>query len=112
VSCKEALAVERSEVADLKKSLSKEKESHALTKKENIALFEKYCVLNKKHKEKELQYDLLRESHSQLSSAKNISIFSNNEGCGKCYNFDLNMYSTNLANMEVMRKEITRLNDC
>ena len=46
-------------MADLKKSLSKEKESHALTKKENISLFEKYCVLDKKHKEKELQYDLL-----------------------------------------------------
>ena len=110
VSCKEALAVERSEVADLKKSLSKEKESHALTKKKNIALKEKYCVLDKKHKEKELQYDL-RESHSQLSSVKNISNFSSNEGCGKCYSLDLKMYSTNLANVEVMRKQITRLND-
>ena len=28
----------------------------------------------------------------------------------KCYNLDLNVYSTNLANLEVMKKEIARLN--
>jgi hypothetical protein len=35
---------------------------------------------------------------------------STSQGCGKCYNLDLNVYSTNLANMEVMKKEIARLN--
>jgi len=33
------------------------------------------------------------------------------QGCGKCYNLDLNVYFTNLINMEAMRKEITRLNE-
>jgi hypothetical protein len=28
----------------------------------------------------------------------------------KCYNLDLNLYSTNLANMEAIKKEIARLN--
>jgi chromosome segregation ATPase len=67
VSCKEALAVERSEVADLKKSLSKEKENHALTKKENIALLEKYCALDKKHKERSCNMTFFeRATHSSL----------------------------------------------
>jgi uncharacterized small protein (DUF1192 family) len=28
----------------------------------------------------------------------------------KCYNLNLNLYSTNLANMEAMKREIARLN--
>jgi hypothetical protein len=111
VSNKEALALERSEVASLHKAFAKEQESHALTKKANIALDKKYCSLDEKHKELELQYSLLRESNSQPSNAKDISIPSTSQGCGKCYNLDLNIYATNLANMEVMRKEIARLNE-
>jgi hypothetical protein len=64
VSSKEALALERSEVASLHKALAKEQESHALTKKANVALKEKYCGLNEKHKELEQQYSLLWESNS------------------------------------------------
>jgi hypothetical protein len=36
---------------------------------------------------------------------------STSQGCGKCYNIDLNVYFTNLANMEAMKKEIARLNE-
>jgi hypothetical protein len=42
---------------------------------------------------------------------KDTSTPSTSQGCGKCYNIDLNAYSTNLANMEAMRKEIARLNE-
>jgi hypothetical protein len=44
VANKEALALERSEVASLHKALAKEQEDHALTKKANVALNEKYCL--------------------------------------------------------------------
>jgi hypothetical protein len=44
------------------------------------------------------------------SKAKDTSTPSTSQGCGKCYNLDLNAYFTNLANMEAMRKEIARLN--
>jgi hypothetical protein len=88
--------------------LIKEQEDHALTKKAHIALNDKYCVLDEKHKQLELQYSILWESTSHLSSAKNSSNPSNSEGCGKCYNLGMN--STNLINMEAMRKEIVRLN--
>jgi hypothetical protein len=43
--------------------------------------------------------------------AKDASTPSTSQGCGKCYNLDSNAYSTNLANMEAMRKEIARLNE-
>jgi hypothetical protein len=71
----------------------------------------KTIVLDEKHKELEKQYSLLWESTPQPSNAKDTSTSSTNQGCGKCYNLDLNVYSTNLANMEAMRKEIARLND-
>jgi chromosome segregation ATPase len=54
VTNKEALKLERSEVASLHKALAKEQEDHSLTKNANVALNEKYCVLNEKHKELEM----------------------------------------------------------
>jgi YesN/AraC family two-component response regulator len=108
IASKEALALERSEVASLCKALAKEQEDHALTKKANIALNEKYCDLNEKHKELELQYNLLWKSTPHPSKAKDASTPSTSQGCEKCYNLDMNIYATNLANMEAMKKEIAR----
>jgi hypothetical protein len=98
-------------VESLCKALAKEQGHHAITKKENIALKKKYCNLDEKHKELELQYNVLWDSSSHPSKAKDSSTPSTSQGCGKCYNLDLNAYSTNLANMEAMGKEIARLND-
>jgi hypothetical protein len=39
-------------------ALTKEQGDHAITKKENIALKKKYCDLDEKHKELELQYNV------------------------------------------------------
>jgi hypothetical protein len=107
---KEALVLERSEVASLRKALAKEQEDHALTKKANIALNQKCCDLDEKHKELGHQYSLLWESTLQPSNANDISTPSTSQGCGKYYNLDLNLYSTNLANMETIKREISRLN--
>jgi hypothetical protein len=106
-----ALALERSEVDSLKKALANEQREHALTKKANIALNDKYCVLVEKHNKFEEQYSLLWESTPLPSKAIDNSTPSTSQGCGKCYNLDLNVYSTNLANMEAMKKEIARLNE-
>ena len=54
---------------------------------------------------------LLWESTPQPSNAKDTSTPSTSQGCGKCYNLNLSVYYTNLANMEAMRKEIARLNE-
>ena len=110
IASKEALWLERSEVDTLCKALDKEQEAHAITKKAHIALKEKYCSLDGKHKELEEQYSILWDSNSHPSKGNDASTPSS-QGCGKCYNLDLNIYSTNLANMEVMRKEIARLNE-
>jgi len=110
IASKEALVLERSEVATLRKSLEKEQVEHGLTRKANIALKEKYCVLENKHKELELQYSTLWESTSHPPKASDTSIPSTSQGCGKCYNIDMNAYSTNLANMEAMKKELAKLN--
>jgi len=106
IASKEALALERSEVESLRKALAKEQGDHAITKKENIALKKKYCDLDEKHKELELQYNILWDSNSHPSKAKDASTTSTSQGCGKCYNIDLNAYSTNLANMEAVRKKL------
>ena len=49
IGCKEALELERSEVDSLNKALAEEQREHALTKKANITLNDKYCVLVEKH---------------------------------------------------------------
>jgi hypothetical protein len=54
IACKEALALERSEVSSLRKALANEQREHALTKKANIALNDKYCALDEKHKDLEM----------------------------------------------------------
>ena len=106
IASKEALALKRSEVESLRKALDKEQEDHAITKKANKALKKKYCDLDKKHKELELQYNILWDSNSHLSKAKDTSTPSTSQGCGKYYNLDLNVNSTNLANMEAMKKKL------
>ena len=54
---------------------------------------------------------ILWDSNSHPSKGNDASTPSSSQGCGKCYNLDLNIYSTNLANTEAMRKEIARLNE-
>ena len=111
VASKEALPLERSKVESLRKALAKEQEDHAITKKAHNALKKKYCNFDEKHKELERQNGILWDNNSHPSKAKETSTPSTSQGCGKCYNLDLNAYSTNLANIEAMRKEIARLNE-
>jgi hypothetical protein len=99
IASKEALALERGEVDNLCKALAKEQEAHAITKKANIDLNQKYSDLDGKHKEIEEQYIILWNSNSHPPKANDASTPSTSQGCGKCYNLDLNAYSTNLANM-------------
>ena len=80
---KEALVLERSEVESLCNALAKEQEDHAIAKKENKALKKKYCDLDEKHKELEVQYDILWDSNSHLSKAKETSTSSTSQGYGK-----------------------------
>ena len=71
----------------------------------------KYCDLDEKHKELEMQYGILWDINSHRPKAKETSTPSTSQGCEKCFNLDLNAYSTNLANIEPIKKEIARLNE-
>ena len=73
IASKEALALERSEVKSLGKALAKEQGDHTITRKENITLKKKYRDLDEKHKELELQYNILWDSNSHPSKAKETS---------------------------------------
>jgi hypothetical protein len=110
IACKEALVLERSEVDSLTKVLTEEQREHALTKKANIALNDKYCVLKEKHNKLEKQYYLLLESNSQPSNTKGTSNSSTSLKCETYHNIDKNTHAANLMNMCEMRKEISRLN--
>ena len=106
IGCKEALELERSEVDSLNKALAEEQREHALTKKANIALNDKYCVLVEKHNKLEKQYNLLCESTPLSSNTNDTSISSTSQGCENCYNLDLNVHSTNLVNLEVIKRRL------
>jgi hypothetical protein len=73
IARKEALALERSEVESLRKALVKEQEAHSITRKANIALKQKDCDLDGKHKQLEEQYSILWDSNSHPSKAKDTS---------------------------------------
>ena len=60
---------------------------------------------------KNLNCNILWDSNSHPSNAKDAYTTSTSQGCGKCYNIHLNAYSTNLANMKAMKKEIARINE-
>jgi len=81
IAYKEALVLERSEVYSLNKVLTEEQRERTLTKKANIALNDKYCVLREKHNKLEKQYHLLLESNSQPSNTKSTPNPSTSQKC-------------------------------
>ena len=65
----------------LRKALAKEQEDYAITKKAYNALKKKYCDLDEKHKELELQYNILWDINSHPSKAKDASTTSTSQDC-------------------------------
>ena len=63
------------------KVLTEEQRENTLTKKANIALNDKYCVLKEKHNKLEKQNYLLLESNSQPSNTKGTSNSSTSLKC-------------------------------
>jgi hypothetical protein len=52
-----------------------------LSQRKNITLKKKYCDLDEKHKEFELQYNVLWDSNSHPSKSKDASTSSTSQGC-------------------------------
>jgi hypothetical protein len=86
-------------------------ESVIATLKEDLVASQAQCnSLKSRNEELEEQYSLLWSSTSHPSKVKGDSSASTRKGCDKYCNIDLESYATNLANMEVSKKEIARLN--
>jgi hypothetical protein len=86
-------------------------ESVIATLKEDLAASQAQCnSLKLSNEELEEQYSLLWSSTSHPPEIKGDPSASTSKGCDKCYNIDLESYATNLATMEALKKEITRLN--
>jgi hypothetical protein len=104
------LTAERSELGALCLEVS-QAESVIATLKEDLAISQAQCNSFKtRNEELEEQYSLLWSSTSHPSKVKGDSSASTSKGYDKCYNIDLESYAINIANMEAMKNEITRLN--
>jgi uncharacterized phage infection (PIP) family protein YhgE len=111
VSCKKALASGRSEVETLRLEVD-QAESIIVTLKDDLNILqEKNNALKTRNEELEEQFSTLWDKTSHLTKASEISNASTSKGCDKCYNVNLEACATNLANMEVMKKEVARLNN-
>jgi hypothetical protein len=86
-------------------------ESIIATLKEDLAASQAQCnSLKLGNEELEEQYSLFWSTTSHPSKVNGDSSASTSKGYDKCYNIDLESYATNLSNMEIMKKEIARLN--
>nr|CAD41679.1 OSJNBa0019K04.26 [Oryza sativa Japonica Group] len=75
----------------------------------NETLQEKFAILDKSHKDLEVQLDTLWSSTSQPNVVSNSSNPSTSNGCARCYNIDLTSYATNVDAMQALKKENERL---
>lgn len=94
----------------LHKALAKDQEFHVIIKKKTYSLKQKYYDLDGKYKECEEQYSIICNNNSHLPKAKDSFTPFTSQSCEKCCNIYLKVYTTNLENIEAMRKEIDMLN--
>jgi hypothetical protein len=104
------LRSERSELEALRLEVSQAESVIATLKEDLAASHAQYNYLKLRNEELKEQYSLLWSSTSHPSEAKGDPSASTSKGYDKCYNIDLESYSTNLANMEALKKEIARFN--
>jgi len=111
VTCKKAPTLKRSEVETLRLEIDQAESVIATLKDDLNTLQEKNNALKTRNEELEEQFSILWDKTSHPTKASEISNASTSKGCDRCYNVDLEACATNLANMEAMKKEITRLNN-
>jgi chromosome segregation ATPase len=105
----EALTSERGKVDELTKKLSLVKDTHANLRSDNEKLQESLTSLQAIHATLEIQFNTLVETTPKARKSSNSSSPSTSNGCACCYNIDIQTCATNHAEMNAMRKEITRL---
>jgi chromosome segregation ATPase len=96
-------------VNDLTKELSLVEDSHANLKRDNEKLQENLTSLQAVHTALEVEVNTLLESSTNACKSSKSSSSSTSNGCARCSNIDIQTCATNHAEMQTMKKEISRL---
>jgi hypothetical protein len=98
---KKILALEKGKVEKLDRELAKRKEATCSLKSSIGALQGQHDVLQKTHRELEVQFDALWSSTSKTSSDPEAPQVSTSKGCERCYNLDVNASYSNVEQVLV-----------
>jgi hypothetical protein len=105
----ESFTSEKREVNDLTKELFLVEDTHAKLKRDNEKLQESLTSLRAINTALEVKINTLLESSSNTCKSSKSSSPSTSNGCARCFNIDIQTYATNHAEMQAMKKEISRL---
>jgi hypothetical protein len=105
----ESFASEKRKVDDLTKELLLVEDTHASLKRDNDKLQESLTSLQVMNTALEVKVSTLLVSSSNTCKASKSSSPSTGNGCARCFNVDIQTCVTNHAEVQAMRKEISRL---
>jgi hypothetical protein len=105
----ESFTSEKRKVDDLTKELFLVEDTHASLKRDNDKLQESLTSLQVMNTTLEVKISTLLASSSNTCKASKSSSPSTSNGCARCFNGDTQICVTNHAEMQAMRKEISRL---
>jgi chromosome segregation ATPase len=105
----ESFNTEKRKVNDLTKELFLVEDTHANLKRDNEKLKESLTSLQASNTALEVKVNTLLESSSNTCKSSKSSSLSTSNGCARCFNIDIQTCATNHAEMQAMKKEISRL---
>jgi hypothetical protein len=105
----ESFTSEKKKVNDLTKELFLVEDTHANLKKDNEKLQESLTSLQAINTALEVKVNTLLESSPNTCKLSKSSSPSTSNGCARCFNVDIQTCATNHAEMQAMKKEISRL---
>jgi chromosome segregation ATPase len=105
----ESFTSEKRKVNILTKKLILVEDTHANLKRDNEKLQESLTSLQAIHTALEVNVNTLLESSSNTCKSSKSSSPSTSNGCARCFNIDIQTCATNHAEMQTMKKEISRL---
>jgi hypothetical protein len=105
----ESFTSEKRKVDDLTKELLLVEDTHARLKRDNDKLQESLTSLQAMNTALEVKVSTLLVSSSNTCKTSKSSSPSTSNGCARCFNVDIQTCVTNHAEVQAMRKEISRL---
>jgi len=103
-----SLAKEKEEVAIFRKELSLANETIANLKGVNEILQENFSCLHADYTDLEAKHDILKKNTLDSNDATKSFVSTMSKTCARCFNINVESCATNLAEIHVMRNEITK----